>query len=253
MAKTKLTSIVVLTGAGISAPSGIPVFRGSSGLWNDCKIEDVATYDGFLRNKQYVHDFYNKMRLQVQSKKPNAAHIALTRLQQACKEQKLEFSLITQNIDDLHEKALSEDVIHMHGSLNSILCEHCGSRYAFLDSSSIHSECKVCKHQSLRPDIVWFGEMPYYMDIIEQKLKSCDLFLAIGTSGAVYPAASFCQIASYAKAHCIEFNLEKSLVANNFATGFYQDASISVPNFVDKLIKSSFNLTKALALRVQVI
>lgn len=246
MYKDKLEHIVVLTGAGISAPSGIPVFRGDSGLWNNCKIDDVATYNGFLRNKQYVHDFYNKMRHEVKSKQANAAHIALTNLQQACKAQNVAYTLITQNIDDLHEKALSTDVIHMHGSLNSILCEHCNSRYAFNGDSNIHSTCKICKHQSLRPDIVWFGEVPYYMDEIVANLEQCDLFLSIGTSGAVYPAASFCNLAKQASAYCIEFNLEETLVANNFDLGFYQDAAVSLPNFVTKLIEANFNLAKAL-------
>lgn len=190
-------NIVILTGAGISAESGIPVFRSETGLWEQERVEDVATYDGFLRDKKKVHDFYNKMRLSLADKQPNAAHLALTRLQ---KEWPLSHegrvSIVTQNIDNLHEKALSENVIHMHGELMSILCEKCHASYAFDKESSVDTVCENCKCSGhMRPDIVWFGEMPYFMEEIEQLLGSCSLFISIGTSGVVYPAAGFSQYA----------------------------------------------------------
>ena len=143
---------------------------------------------------------------------------------------------MTQNIDDLHEKAGSEKIIHMHGKLKNILCEHCNKRYHFNEDSSIESECKFCHHTSLRPDIVWFGEMPYQMDEIETLLSKCDLFLSIGTSGVVYPAAGFCQVARASGAACIEFNLSQSAVGSQFNCGIYGKASKTLPEFVSALI-----------------
>lgn len=232
-------NIVILTGAGISAESGIPVFRSESGLWEQEKVEDVATYEGFLRNPKKVHDFYNRMRASLVSKKPNPAHLALCRLQEEYSEKfSAKVTIVTQNIDDLHEKAGSKDVIHMHGQLNSILCESCAGRYEYHDSSSEDSVCRICSCKSLRPDIVWFGEMPYQMDLIEQKLFECDLFMSIGTSGVVYPAAGFCSVAKSTGAYCVEFNLEKSRTASAFTAGIYGKASVTVPKFVDELIKN---------------
>ncbi len=231
--------IVVLTGAGISAESGIPVFRSETGLWEQERVEDVATYEGFLKNKKKVHDFYNKMRQSVKTKEPNAAHLALTRLQEEYpkKFKGSDVTIVTQNIDDLHEKAKSSDVIHMHGELNSIWCEECGARYPYFDNSSTESVCEKCGSKALRPDIVWFGEMPYSMPLIEKKLYACDLFMAIGTSGVVYPAAGFCQLARSVGATCVEFNLEKSLVGGNFTSGRYGKATVTVPAFVEELLE----------------
>ena len=228
--------IVILTGAGISAESGIPVFRSETGLWENHRVEDVATYEGYRRNPDMVHEFYNGMRASLKEREPNPAHLALTRLQQ---EFKGEVTLVTQNIDNLHEKAGSTDVIHMHGELMSILCEHCGSRYAFLGRSGRDSVCDKCARTgTLRPDIVWFGEMPYHMERIGEALAGCDLFLSIGTSGVVYPAAGFCQQAAYAGATCVEFNLEPSAVKSSFNWGLYGKASITLPAFVDHLLKT---------------
>lgn len=230
-------NIVILTGAGISAESGIPVFRSETGLWEQERVEDVATYDGFLRDKTKVHEFYNKMRRSLLDKKPNPAHLALARLEKEySKKYGANVNLVTQNIDDLHEKAGSEKIIHMHGRLKSILCEHCNKRYPFNEDSSIESECKFCHHKSLRPDIVWFGEMPYQMDEIETLLSKCDLFLSIGTSGVVYPAAGFCQVARASSAACIEFNLSQSAVGSQFNCGIYGKASKTLPEFVSALI-----------------
>lgn len=234
-----MSNIVVLTGAGISAESGIPVFRSETGLWEQERVEDVATYDGFLRDKTKVHEFYNKMRRSLKDKAPNPAHLALTKLQQEYpKKTGGSVTLITQNIDNLHEKAGSKNVIHMHGELMSILCEHCHERYKFDGDSSVNSECLHCYHQSLRPDIVWFGEMPYHMEEIQDALSSCDLFLSIGTSGGVYPAAGFCQIAKQFGALCVEFNLEKSCVASNFDFGRYGKASVTLPQAVDEILQT---------------
>ena len=230
--------IVILTGAGISAESGIPVFRSETGLWEQERVEDVATYEGFLRNKTKVHDFYNKMRQSIKSKEPNPAHLALTRLEQEypISHKNATVTVVTQNIDDLHEKAGTKNVIHMHGELNSILCEKCASRYRYFENSSVDSVCIQCHSKSLRPDIVWFGEMPYHMGKIELELSRCDLFLSIGTSGVVYPAAGFCEIAKSAGAKCVEFNLEKSVVGSRFDKGIYGKASQTLPQFVTSLI-----------------
>ena len=187
--------IVILTGAGISAESGIPVFRSETGLWEQERVEDVATYEGFARNARKVHDFYNKMRKSIRTKEPNPAHLALTRLQSEYAQKfAADVTIVTQNIDDLHEKAGSKDVIHMHGELNSILCEHCLGRYEYHDDSS--------------------------------------------SALAVYPAAGFCSVAKSTGAYCVEFNLEKSAVASNFTRGIYGKASVTVPAFVDELIKT---------------
>ncbi|MBO6258346.1 MAG: NAD-dependent deacylase [Succinivibrio sp.] len=233
-------NIVILTGAGISAESGIPVFRSETGLWEQERVEDVATYDGFVRDKKKVHDFYNKMRLSLADKQPNAAHLALTRLQKEWpKTHAGKVSIVTQNIDNLHEKALSEQVIHMHGELMSILCEKCHASYAFAGESSVDTVCENCNSRGhMRPDIVWFGEMPYFMDEIEQLLSKCSLFMSIGTSGVVYPAAGFSQYARSQGATCIEFNLEQSAVVSNFDWGLYGKASETVPAFVDHLLKT---------------
>ena len=234
----KYKNIVILTGAGVSAESGIPVFRSEDGLWERHKVEDVATYEGFMRNKTLVHEFYNKMRLSLPSKEPNAAHKAIAHLQEEWQKQGGDVFLVTQNIDDLHERAGSKQVCHMHGELLKMLCENCHSSFPFSGASSVESKCPYCHHQALRPDIVWFGEMPYDMDEIYAKLVKCDLFLAVGTSGVVYPAAGFCQIAAGSGAVCVEFNLEKSLTASNFTYGIYGKAGETVGKFTDYLLKA---------------
>ncbi len=232
-------NIVVLTGAGISAESNIPVFRQESGLWEEERVEDVCTPEALIKNPQKVHDFYNKLRRNLLDKKPNLAHLALTKLQEEWPSlTQGSVSIVTQNIDDLHEKALSHDVIHMHGSLKSILCENCHSAYPFFEDSSPQSVCKYCGEASLRPDIVFFGEAPYDMDLIYDLISNCDLFLAIGTSGVVYPAAGFCQYARSCGAYCVEFNLNKSAVVTDFNTGIYGKASQTVPKFCEQLLKS---------------
>ena len=233
----KYKHIVVLTGAGISAESGVPVFRSEDGLWNQHRVEDVATYQGFETNKTLVHNFYNDMRQDLKSKQPNPAHLALTKLQQYYHKHGGKVSIITQNIDDLHERAKSTNILHMHGELNSLWCEYCDHRIRFLDNSSVTSECPHCYHQSMRPDIVWFGEIPYYMDQIEAELSSCDLFMAIGTSGVVYPAAGFVRLCRSLGTPCLEFNLEPSSVVSSFNRVYLGKAGTTLPNFVDYLIE----------------
>lgn len=230
-------NIVVLTGAGISAESGIPVFRSETGLWENHRIEDVCVPEALVRNPQMVHDFYNGMRRSLRDKKPNPAHFALTRLQEKWEAKGGHVTLVTQNIDDLHEKAESTFVIHMHGELNSIWCTACNERFPYFTDSTPQSVCPKCGQKALRPDIVFFGEIPYRMDEISAALEHCDLFMAIGTSGVVYPAAGFCQYARAKGAKCIEFNLERPAGAGYFNYGLYGKASETLPRFVDELLQ----------------
>ncbi len=237
--QTQFKNIVVLTGAGISAESGIPVFRSETGLWESERIDDVCVPSALLRNPRKVHDFYNKMRLGLKDKKPNPAHEAVALLQKRwpslCGGS---VTLVTQNIDDLHEKAGSADVIHMHGELKSMLCSKCHGRWPKTDASNPEDVCPMCKSAgTTRPDIVFFEEMPYHMDLIEKKLAICDLFLAIGTSGVVYPAAGFCSFAHSVGALCVEFNLERSAVGSQFDYGLYGKASATLTAFVQRLLE----------------
>jgi NAD-dependent deacetylase len=231
----KYQSIVVLTGAGISAESGIRTFRASDGLWEDHKIEDVASPEGFTRDPETVHRFYNSRRDQLlnQGVEPNIAHKTLASFEQQFFGL---FTLITQNIDDLHERAGSRNLFHMHGELLKIRCKQSGHIFEQqepIDSSSICQCCGVSGN--LRPHIVWFGEMPLYMDEIYQALKQCDVFVAIGTSGNVYPAAGFFEIAKTAGAHTVELNLEPSAHGSLFTEQFYGPASVIVPQYFNTL------------------
>ena len=229
--------ILVLTGAGISAESGIPVFRSEDGLWENHRVEDVATPEGFERNPQLVHDFYNQMRQSVKSKQPNAAHLALTKLQAQMEQRQSRVTIVTQNIDDLHEKAQSHDIIHMHGELNSILCSHCGKSYEWHEDCDGTTACKFCGHKTMRPDIVWFGEIPYHMDAIERAIMQCDLFIAIGTSGVVYPAAGFVSYCSRQGKPCLEFNLTPSANSCVFTHSYLGKAGTTLPSFVDYFLE----------------
>ena len=241
----KFHHIVILTGAGISAESGIPVFRSEDGLWENHRVEDVATYAGFDSNKALVHQFYNGLRQNIKNKEPNSAHLAITKLQEQMDSLGGKVTIITQNIDDLHERANSKHIIHMHGQIDSMLCESCQHRFTFWDNSSPDSLCPHCHKATLRPDIVWFGEIPYYMDEIEQELFKCDLFIAIGTSGVVYPAAGFASICRNRGIPCLEFNLEPSSVHSNFTQAYYGKAGTTLPKFVDYLLKED-NLPETL-------
>ncbi len=231
----KPNSIVILTGAGVSAESGIATFRASDGLWENHRIEDVASPEGFARDPELVQNFYNQRRRQLLSDeiKPNAAHRALATLEQKFAGDVL---LITQNIDNLHERAGSKNVLHMHGELLQMRCQISDVQYTCRQDISVEDRCECCQQTgNLRPNIVWFGEMPLFMDDIYQALAECDLFVAIGTSGNVYPAAGFIEVARQAGADGLEINMEKSLVANAFTDGVYGPATQCVPQWVQSL------------------
>ncbi len=230
--------IVILTGAGISAESGIPVFRSETGLWENHRIEDVCVPAALRRNPVLVHNFYNGMRQSLKQKKPNPAHLALVRLQQEWTARGGSVTLVTQNVDDLHEKAGSPEVIHMHGELNSLWCVHCDRRFPYFADSSPDDVCPYCGTAALRPDIVFFEEVPYRMDEIGAALDQCDLFMAVGTSGVVYPAAGFCRYARSRGAVCMEFNLTRTAGTDSFNCGCYGKAGEKLPLFVDALLKS---------------
>ncbi|MFA0789287.1 Sir2 family NAD+-dependent deacetylase [Microbulbifer echini] len=228
--------IVVLTGAGISAESGIRTFRGTDGLWENQRIEDVATPEAFARNPQLVQRFYNERRRHLLSAQisPNAAHRALAKLE---REFTGEFLLVTQNIDDLHERAGTQKLIHMHGELLKARCSASGQ--LFPQQGDLHTDdpCNCCSQLgTLRPDIVWFGEMPLQMDTIYAALSRCDLFISIGTSGNVYPAAGFVECANQAGAQSVELNLESSSVGDAFAEHRYGLASTVVDHFVREIL-----------------
>ena len=231
-------NIVVLTGAGISAESGIQTFRTQDGLWENHRIEDVATPEGFERNPDLVQDFYNQRRskLQNESIQPNAAHNALGRLEQVLDGS---VTIITQNIDNLHERGGSDNVIHMHGELLKARCSE--SNQVIEHSGDIHTGelCHCCQMPAqMRPHIVWFGEMPLRMGDIYAAIEKADLFVSIGTSGVVYPAAGFVHDARMHGAHTIEINLEPSAVESEFQEKRYGKASIEVPKLVEEILAS---------------
>ena len=225
--------IVILTGAGISAESGIDTFRSAGGLWEQHKVEDVATPEGFARNPDLVLGFYDKRREALSGVKPNPAHAALARLE---REFSGELLLVTQNVDDLHERGGSSQVLHMHGELKSALCTSCGVRSAWDAPMLDQPPCPVCQAPTLRPDVVWFGEMPYQMERIYAALSACDLFVSIGTSGAVYPAAGFVQEARAAGAATLELNLQPSEGTHYFAEARHGPAGELVPQWVDEVL-----------------
>jgi len=198
--------IVILTGAGVSAESGLGTFRDKGGLWDRYDLSEVATPEGFAKNPALVHDFYNARRDNALQAVPNAAHVALARLQAAHGG----VTLITQNIDDLHERGGSRDVIHMHGQIMRALCAACGGRWDAPRVMEPVDACPACDTAATRPDIVWFGEFPYHMERIAEALADCDLFVAIGTSGEVHPAAGFVEEAAGFGAETLEINLEPS-------------------------------------------
>lgn len=229
-------SIVILTGAGISKESGLDTFRDAGGVWTRYSLEDVATPEGFARNPELVHDFYNARRAKLPGVEPNAAHAALARLE---REWPGEVLLVTQNIDDLHERAGSGNLLHMHGELAKIRCAACGAVSAWTEDLSVDHDCASCAQTgTLRPHVVWFGEMPFHMDRIYNALDRCRIFISVGTSGSVYPAAGFvAQVSMRGNARTVELNLEPSDGAGAFAEGFYGPATEVVPEFVDDLLE----------------
>jgi len=227
-------SIVILTGAGVSAESGLATFRGPDGLWEGHRVEDVATPEAFARDPGLVHKFYDARRAKLDIVEPNAAHLALARLDS---EWPGDLLIITQNVDDLHERAGAKRLLHMHGELNSGWCLACEQRFPWTGPMGEGASCPVCQVAGrVRPDIVWFGEMPYEMDRIDEALMRCDLFVSTGTSGAVYPAAGFVQTARYCGAHCLEINLEPSQGSIFFDERRYGAAATEVPSWVDELL-----------------
>ncbi len=258
-------NIVVLTGAGISADSGLATFRGADGLWEGHRVEDVATPEAYARDPALVHQFYDARRARLSEVEPNAAHRALARLDA---EWPGELLIVTQNVDDLHERAGANRLLHMHGELAKGWCLACGERFPWqgpMSPSTVRPEpveglhfsrdasegqpfdklrtngsvnaCPSCQAVGqIRPDIVWFGEMPYEMERIEDALRGADLFVSIGTSGAVYPAAGFVQTARYCGAHCIEINLEPSQGSIFFDEIRMGRAAELVPAWVEEML-----------------
>ena len=225
--------LVVLTGAGISAESGVPTFRDAGGLWEGHRVEDVATPEAFERDPDTVHRFYDARRHAAASVDPNPAHLALARLEQQLGNDLL---VVTQNVDDLHERAGSTRVVHMHGDLLTALCAECGQRSPIAVDLIERPPCPECGERMLRPDVVWFGEMPYELDAIDEALLACDTFAAIGTSGAVYPAAGFVMTAAEAGAMTIELNLAPSEITPLFDEVRHGPASVVVPAWVDEVL-----------------
>ena len=227
---------VILTGAGISSESGIATFRSTDGLWEKHSLEDVATPEGFMRDPALVHQFYNQRRAQLRTVEPNAAHQAIARLQKKMGEKVF---LITQNIDDLHERGGSHQVLHMHGELFKARCMASGRVMDWRTDLSPESQCNCCKPSSvMRPHIVWFGEMPLGMEHIYDALEKAELFVSIGTSGNVYPAAGFVAEARRRGAVTLELNFEPSAQQGLFTAGSYGLATKIVPDWVDLMLQS---------------
>lgn len=226
----KTPKIVILTGAGISAESGLSTFRAKNGLWEGYDVNDVATYEGYSRNPIAVHSFYNMLRRKLQSPdvKPNLAHFALAELEHKLGSENV--LVVTQNVDNLHEQAGSKNIIHMHGELLKVRNEQTGQ---IIDC---HKDVDYQRNKFIRPHIVWFGEIPLQMDKIYDALSQADYFISIGTSGNVYPAAGFVKVANQSGTKTIELNLEPSLSESLFQTKIYGPASQVVPEFIEKFI-----------------
>jgi NAD-dependent deacetylase len=230
-------SIVLLTGAGISAESGLPTFRGSDGLWMGRRLEDVATPEAFARQPQLVQRFYDQRRRQLLAAEvePNPAHLALAALERRWPGP---VQIVTQNIDDLHQRAGSANLIHMHGELLKARCTACATACVWRGDLAAAHRCPTCGEADvLRPHVVWFGEMPLELDAIHEALAACDLFIAIGTSGQVHPAAGFVEeVRRHGRAHTVELNLEPGALNSRFAEHRQGPASEVVPRYVDELL-----------------
>ena len=230
-------SIVILTGAGISAESGLPTFRDKDGLWEGHRVEDVACPEAFARNPALVQQFYNLRRAALHTVVPNAAHLALARLQ---RDYPGEVTLITQNVDDLHERAGSSGVIHMHGELRKIFCVRCDRRTLWEDDLSTTTACPACGFTGkLRPDIVWFGEIPYHMEAIGDAVGTAGIFAAIGTSGQVYPAAGLVMLARSAGAKTVEINNAETRVSDRFDRQLIGPATREVTGWVAEVLAAA--------------
>ena len=231
-------SIVILTGAGISKESGLSTFRDEDGIWSQVRIEDVATPAAFARDPDAVHAFYNmRRRLMVEKQvEPNAAHVALARLEQHWPGG---VTVVTQNVDDLHERGGTNNLLHMHGRHREVRCGTCNHTVPWQGDLSTGHVCDGCGAAGgLRPNVVWFGEMPLYLEQIQHALVNCGLFVSIGTSGNVYPAAGFVEVVrKTSEAHTLELNLEPSEGASSFAETRYGPATDLVPTWVEEMLR----------------
>ena len=228
-------NIVILTGAGVSAESGVRTFRDNDGLWEEHRVEDVATPEAFARDPVLVQRFYNLRRAQLMTVEPNSAHRAIARLQA---EWNGNVTIITQNVDDLHERGGACDVIHMHGELKQVRCVYCRVVHPWETDCLQETPCPACgAAPALRPNIVWFGEMPFHMDLIFERLHACDLFISVGTSGNVYPAAGFvAEVRGAGRAHTIEVNMEPSAGVSYFSECRHGPAGELMPALVNELL-----------------
>jgi NAD-dependent deacetylase len=231
-----IRNIVILTGAGISAESGIDTFRGGGGLWEQHQVEDVATPEAFARDPDLVLRFYDMRRERIQQVEPNAAHFALAELDREWRGEGRNLLIVTQNVDDLHERAGAERLIHMHGEHLKALCQACEVRSDWRATMADRPPCPVCRARALRPDVVWFGEMPYQMPEIYGAIRKADLFVSIGTSGAVYPAAGFVRDARGQGVKTLELNLEPSQGSHWFDEARHGSATEVVPDWVDEML-----------------
>jgi NAD-dependent deacetylase len=230
---SQIRNIVILTGAGVSAESGIDTFRSAGGLWEQHRVEDVATPEAFARDPELVLRFYDMRREAIQTKAPNAAHVALGRLDA---EWPGELLIVTQNVDNLHERGGARRVLHMHGEHLNAWCTACDIRSSWTGPLIERPPCPACGATALRPDVVWFGEIPYHMDAINTALREADLFVSIGTSGAVYPAAGFVRNARALGAHTLELNLEASQGSAWFEESRLGPATELVPTWVEEIL-----------------
>ena len=231
-------NIFILTGAGISKESGINTFREVDGLWDNYKIEDVCTPDAFKRNPDLVNNFYNERKSQLNSPqiKPNNAHLSLAKLERNCSQ---EFLIVTQNIDNLHERAGSKKILHMHGSLEYAYCMYCNHKANLNFKLSTNYKCRNCFNKGMvRVDVVWFGEQPKYLEKIYNFLEKTEVFISIGTSNNVYPAAGFIDFLNQLNKKILmyEFNLEKTIKTSQFDQTYLGPATQTIPNFVENLI-----------------
>lgn len=237
-AMADIRNIVILTGAGLSAESGIDTFRDAGGLWEQHRVEDVATPEAFARDPDLVLRFYDMRRASIQEKQPNAAHEALGRLDREWSEDLgRELLIVTQNVDDLHERGGARRVLHMHGTHLNAWCTACDARSRWTAPLIDRPVCSECGERALRPDVVWFGEMPYGMERIYTALRQADLFVSIGTSGAVYPAAGFVRDARELGVRTLELNLERSQGSAWFHESRLGPASELVPAWVDEMLR----------------
>jgi NAD-dependent deacetylase len=229
-----MPNLVILTGAGISAESGILTFRDTNGLWENYRVEEVASPEGFRRDPVMVHRFYNLRRAQLKTVGPNAGHVALAGLE---RDWKGGFLLVTQNVDDLHERAGSFLLRHMHGEIRKIRCTACGGVARHEEDLGTETPCPACgRAGNMRPDIVWFGEMPYHMAEIQAALEAADIFVAIGTSGVVYPAAGFAELARHNGRNCETIEINPNPTGSRaFGTVIAETAVTGVPRLVHML------------------